>query len=50
MRTKRMQKVEEVANKLPVKLLFPTVFCVFPSLFLIVLGPALIRVVRIWGS
>jgi tight adherence protein C len=49
MRTKRMQMVEEIANKLPVKLLFPTIFCIFPALFLIVLGPALIAAARIWG-
>jgi tight adherence protein C len=45
MRTKRAQRVEELAAKLPVKLLFPTILCIFPSLFLVIMGPA---VVRIW--
>lgn len=49
MRTKRTQRVEEIAAKLPVKLLFPTIFCIFPSLFLVILGPALIQVFRMWG-
>ena len=48
MRTKRSQKVEELAAKLPVKLLFPTIFFIFPSLFLVLLGPALIRAFRVW--
>jgi tight adherence protein C len=49
MRTKRTQKVEEIAAKLPVKLLFPTVFCIFPALFLLILGPAIIEMMRTWG-
>jgi tight adherence protein C len=48
MRTRRTQKVEEVAAKLPLKLLFPTIFCIFPSLFLVILGPALLQAFRIW--
>jgi tight adherence protein C len=48
MRTRRAQRVEELAAKLPVKLLFPTIFFIFPSLFLVLMGPAMIRVFRIW--
>jgi tight adherence protein C len=49
MRTKRSQRVEEIAARLPVKLLFPTVLFIFPSLFLVIMGPALIRALRMWG-
>jgi tight adherence protein C len=37
-----MQKVEEMAAKTTVKLVFPLVLFIFPSLFLVVLGPAMI--------
>jgi tight adherence protein C len=47
MRTKRFQKAEEVAAKLPVKLIFPLVLFIFPSLFVTILGPAAIRIFRI---
>ncbi len=50
MRTRGAQKAEEMAAKLPVKLLFPTVFCIFPSVLLVILGPALIQALRGLGQ
>jgi tight adherence protein C len=43
LRTQRVQAVEEAAAKLTIKLLFPLVFFIFPSLFLVILGPAIIQ-------
>jgi len=42
LRTQRIQKCEEMAAKMTVKLVFPLVLFIFPSLFLVVLGPAMI--------
>jgi tight adherence protein C len=45
MRTKRRQAAEEHAMKIPVKILFPLIFCIFPTLFIILLGPAVMKVI-----
>jgi tight adherence protein C len=42
LRTQRRQRVEELAAKTTIKLVFPLVFFIFPSLFLVTLGPAII--------
>jgi tight adherence protein C len=47
MRTTRRLKAEELAAKLPVKLLLPLIFFIFPSIFIVVIGPACIKMVRI---
>ena len=44
MRTKRRQRAEELAIKAPVKMVLPLVLFVFPGLFIVILGPALINI------
>jgi len=46
MRTTRQQKAEEQAAKLPVKMIFPMIFFLFPALAVVVLGPGMIRMVK----
>ncbi|MCM5572077.1 type II secretion system F family protein [Burkholderiaceae bacterium FT117] len=47
LRTRRRLRAEEAAAKIPLKLLFPLIFCIFPSLLLVLLGPAFIQIYRI---
>lgn len=47
LRTKRRQRAEEAAAKTTIKLVFPLVFCLFPALFIVLLGPGAIQIYRI---
>jgi tight adherence protein C len=46
-RTKRYQRAEEIAAKMPIKLAIPLAFFIFPSLFVVLLGPAAINIFKV---
>ena len=47
LRTRRRQRAEEAAAKIALKLLFPLIFGIFPSLMLVLMGPAMIQIYRV---
>ncbi len=49
-RDRRMQQAEEQAAKISTKLIFPLVLCIFPSFFLVAVGPAVIRLINVFQS
>lgn len=49
-RDKRMQRAEELAAKIGTKLIFPLVFCLFPSFFTVAIGPAVIRIIEVFNK
>jgi tight adherence protein C len=46
LRTKRMQYAEELAQKASIKMLFPTIFFIFPGIFIVILGPAAFQIIE----
>jgi tight adherence protein C len=50
LRGKRRVMAEECAAKIGLKLLFPLIFCIFPTLLMVLLGPAAIQITRVLGS
>jgi tight adherence protein C len=49
-RLERQQRAEEMAQKAAVKILFPTLLCIFPAIFIVVLGPAAYQIANMFSQ
>jgi tight adherence protein C len=50
LRTERQARAEEMAQKAAVKILFPTLLCIFPAIFIVILGPAALQIVHAFNK
>jgi tight adherence protein C len=50
MRLVRKQRAEEKAQKVPIKILFPMMLCIFPALFIVIIGPGAIRMINTFSG
>ena len=50
MRVKRRQRAEEKAMQIPVKVIFPLILCILPTLFIVLLGPAVLQIVHVFSK
>lgn len=50
MRQKRRQRASELAMKAPIKILFPMIFFIMPTIFIVLLGPVIIKLIQTFGN
>ena len=50
MRLIRRQRAEEKAQKVPIKIIFPMLLCIFPALFIVIIGPAAINIAKVFSG